>query len=185
MLQRRTSHRRAFTSSLSIYGADISRLLRSLLLERGSLTRRLVTLAEGRFRVRVDREQWRTPNAEEARVLGLRSRRGIWIREVTLLCARTPMVYARSVIPAAALRGRFRRLTRLGERPLGEFLFTDKAVARGRLQLLRITRHHSLYGGARRRAGCATAEFWGRRSLYYIGSTTLLVAEIFLTDVGR
>lgn len=113
----------------------------------------------------------------------MRGRQHAWVREVTLLCEDMPVVHARSVIPRAALRGRFRRLRRLGARPLGELLFTEKGVVRGRMQLIRVTLRDRLYVRASRRAAPAPQEFWGRRSLYYIASTPLLVAEIFLTDM--
>ena len=166
-----------------IYVTDLAPPLRSLLLEPRSLTRRLVALSEGQFRVRLDRWRWQLPHAEEARLLGLRTREGAWIREVTLFCRDVPTVYARSVIPATALRGKFRRLTHLGTRPLGEFLFTEKGVNRGNMQLLRLRSGHVLYEGAVQRAAQEVSEFWGRRSLFYVYNEPLLVAEIFLTDI--
>ena len=69
--------------------------------------------------------------ADEARALGLRLGAWAWIREVQLLGDGQPWVFARTLIPADTLRGRGRRLTRLGTRPLGEVLFTDPGVRRG------------------------------------------------------
>jgi chorismate--pyruvate lyase len=160
---------------------DVSPLLRSLLLERGSLTRRLVALAGGQFRVRLDHMRYCTPLPHEAGVLQLRAREVALVREVTLMCRETPIVYARSAIPMRAMHGRFRRLRHLGTQPLGEFLFTAPGVHRGDMKIMRVAANHALHAGATRRAGGAR-EFWGRQSLFYIGREPLLVTEIFLSD---
>lgn len=157
-------------------------MLRSLLLDRGSLTRRLITLSQGDFRVRLDRLAWGAPFAGEARTLGLRAREAALLREVTLMCRERAAVFARSVIPQRTLRGRYRRLRHLGSRPLGELLFTDKHVVRGRTRIFPVRPGDTLYAGALRRAARARPRFWGRTSLFYIGGEPLLVTEIFLSD---
>lgn len=161
--------------------ADVSPLLRSLLLERGSLTRRLVALANGEFRVRLDTLRLRTPHPHESRTLHLRTRESALVREVTLLCREQPLVYARSVLPITTLHGRFRRLRHLGTRPLGEFLFTSPGVHRGEMRLVRVAPNHRLHAGATERMR-TLREFWGRESLFYIGGDPLLVTEVFLSD---
>jgi chorismate--pyruvate lyase len=161
-------------------GLAESALLRSLLRERGSLTRRLVALSGGRFAVRVDRSQWAMPTIIEARAIGVRVHELALIREVTLLCDGEPAVYARSVIPRDALRGRYRGLARLGSRPLGELLFTDHRVRRGRTRCFIVRDGDPLFDNARRRAESSRATFWGRATLFYIDREPLLVTEVFL-----
>ena len=51
---------------------------------------------------------------------------------------RQPWVFARTLIPARTLRGRGRRLTRLGSRPLGQVLFADPKVRRDPVEIARI-----------------------------------------------
>jgi chorismate--pyruvate lyase len=161
---------------------DLPPLLRSLLLDRGSLTRRLIALSQGDFRVQLDRLAWGAPFADEAHVLGLRAREVALLREVTLLCHEKAAVFARSVMPRRTLQGRYRRLRHLGNRPLGELLFTDKHVARGETRIFPVRAGDALYGGAIRRAVRQCPRFWGRSSLFYIGGEPLLVTEIFLSD---
>lgn len=161
---------------------DLPPLLRSLLLDRGSLTRRLVALSRGDFRVRLDRLAWAAPFACEAHTLGLRAREAALLREVTLMCLGRAAVFARSVIPRRTLQGRYRRLRHLGTRPLGELLFTDRHVVRGQTRVFPVKPGDALYAGALRRAAHPSPRFWGRTSLFYIGGEPLLVTEIFLSD---
>jgi chorismate--pyruvate lyase len=159
---------------------DLSPELTHWLFDRGSLTRRLRQCCPDCFQVRVLRQGWSRPGRDEARVLRLRLNARTWTREVQLFCGDQPWVFARTLIPAATLRGRGRRLTQLGSRPLGEVLFSDPGVRRGPVEIARIVTGQRLHQ-------CAFAGFaeppdaiWGRRSVFHIDSQPLLVCEIFL-----
>ncbi|HRX71182.1 MAG: chorismate lyase [Candidatus Competibacteraceae bacterium] len=152
------------------------------LFDPGSLTWRLRQCCPDRFQVRVLRQGWSRPYRDEARVLRLRLEARTWTREVQLFCGDQPWVFARTLIPAATLRGRGRRLTQLGNRPLGEVLFSDPGVQRGPVEIARIITGQRLHQ-------CAFAGFaeppdaiWGRRSIFRIDGQPLLVCEIFLPD---
>lgn len=119
--------------------ADLPLGLDQWLLNAGSLTRRLRRACGGCFRVQVLDQFWGLPLPSEARLLQLSSGRYAWIREVQLLCAEQPWVFARTVVPTATLQGRGRRLQRLGARPLGQVLFTAPGIRRGAVQIARIT----------------------------------------------
>lgn len=153
------------------------------LFDPGSLTRRLRSLCGGRFRVRVLVQGWARPARDEARVLKLRLDAWAWTREVQLLCGEQPWVFARTLIPARTLNGRGRRLTRLGTKPLGAVLFADPGVRRGPVEIARIETGQRLH----RRAFAGLAEppdaIWGRRSVFQIDGSPLLVCEIFLPDL--
>jgi chorismate lyase len=161
-------------------GLADSALLQSLLRERGSLTRRLIALCRDRFTVRVDCSQWAAPLPAEARQIRARDRELALIREVTLFCDGVPAVYARSIIPRHTQRGRYHGLSQLGDRPLGELLFTDHRVRRGHTHYFCVREGHALYRGTRDRAPSPRPAFWGRASLFYIDDEPLLVTEIFL-----
>lgn len=153
------------------------------LLNSGSLTRRLRQQCRSHFQVRILGQGWSRPIADESRVLGLRLGAWAWIREVQLLGDHQPWVFARTLIPADTLRGRGRRLTRLGSRPLGEVLFADPGVRRGPVEIARIAAGHRLH--QRAFADCPEPPdlLWGRRSLFWIAERPLLVCEIFLPDL--
>jgi chorismate--pyruvate lyase len=152
------------------------------LLESGSLTRRLKHLCGGGFRVRLLRQAWDKPFADESRALKLAMGRRAVVREVALQWGDRPLVLARSVIPAKTLRGVDRRLAHLGTRPLGEILFADPRMHRKHLELTELApeRWRKDCPGT----GAIARRVWGRRSLYGLGAGhTLLVAEFFLPEL--
>ncbi len=153
------------------------------LLDPGSLTRRLQQ-ACGRFRVQVYRQAWARPTPDEARALGLRTGERAWVREVHLFCDEQPCVFARTIIPAATLRGGYRRLTRLGNRSLGAVLFAERRLRRGAPEIAVMTRRQRLFAAA---SACSAAKpdtIWGRRSLFHLRDKPLLLSEIFLHDMS-
>ncbi len=148
---------------------------RPWLFDQGSLTARLVAKSSGDFRVQVLAQRWALPSADERRALGLGLRERALIREVLLHGCGDPWVYARSVLPRALLRGRYRFLRRLGTRPLGALLFRDPALRRGPIEVAQPPLP------ARPELGRASAtRAWQLRSLFYLGDQPLLVAESFL-----
>ncbi|MBL8259405.1 MAG: chorismate lyase [Candidatus Competibacteraceae bacterium] len=150
------------------------------LLDAGSLTRRVRHACSGQFRVRVLDQRWARPGRDEARALRLRWDARAWTREVQLLCDGRPWVFARTVIPEKTLRGRGRRLTALGTKPLGAVLFADPGVRRGPVEIARIVAGQRLHRRAFADLGGPPEAIWGRRSVFRIDGAPLLVAEIFL-----
>ncbi len=140
---------------------------RGWLSDSGSLTRRLVQLSRGDFRVEVVSQGWGRPTRSEAKVLGMRSRQRALVREVQLIGNGQPWVYARSIIPAQTLTGPQRQLKRIGTRPLGALLFSDPTMRRGPLQISRLALRDQ-------------SRVWARRSLFYLAEKPLLVCEVFL-----
>jgi len=152
------------------------------LLDTASLTLRLQRLCPGKFRVRVLSQQWGVPAIDEAQLLGMRPGSLAIIRQVQLLCGKKPLVYARSVIPATSLRGRLRRLSHLGTRPLGGMLFSDPGMRRGKVELACIKKRQSLHRSATRKLKKRPKKVWGRRAVFRISGRPLLVSEVFLPD---
>ncbi|RMG30612.1 MAG: chorismate lyase [Gammaproteobacteria bacterium] len=146
--------------------------------ETGSLTAQLRRRCPGRLRVELLRQAWERPRREEARRLGMAPAHQALIREVRLHCDGIPWVFARTVIPVTSLQGANRRLHRLGERPLGAFLFAHPHLRRGSLEIAALPPVDPL---VRRALGTAPAAvLWGRRSLFWLHGRPLLVAEFFL-----
>lgn len=155
------------------------------LLDRASLTRRLQDHCPRRFSVEVLAQGWRRPMRNEALLLGTRLPARALVREVRLLCGGMPLVFARTVIPAATLSGSRRRLARLGSRPLGAVLFADPGMRRGELELSCIRPGQRLFDTATRGLAEPPPRIWGRRSLFFLGERPLLVQEIFLPGVDE
>ncbi|MCV6590727.1 MAG: chorismate lyase [Marinobacterium sp.] len=140
---------------------------RDWLLDRGSLTRRLVQLSNSNFRVEVLGQHWAIPTASERKALGMRCRQKALIREVQLIGHDQAWVYARSILPAATLTGRQRQLALLGSRSLGTMLFSEPTMQRSPLQISQLHLHTG-----------ETA--WARRSVFNLAGKPLLVCEVFL-----
>lgn len=162
-------------------GFSVHGPIASWLYESGSLTSRLRRNCPSGFGVRVLRQRWDRPYPGEARVLGLGASRHALVREVVLHCHGHPLVIARSVIPAEALRGAQCRLAHLGDRPLGELLFAYRKLSRLSLELAQVApaNWRSLGALLPQAEGC----MWGRRSLYGVASGRVLVCEFFLPPV--
>lgn len=150
--------------------------VRQWLLDRGSLTARLIAASDGDFQVRVLKQSWRVPYFNEARVLGLKPRQQALVREVVLLCHGQPWVYARSVIPFSSLKSRLRFLRKLQNSALGALLFKDPKLRRSHFQVSQFDLPVAdiPYQQA--------ASVYGRRSLFHLYGQPLLVAEVFLPD---
>ncbi|WJN59758.1 chorismate lyase [Pseudomonas sp. SO81] len=148
-------------------------LLRDWLFGQGSLTRRLTALSAERFAVQPLQQGWQVLRADECSALQVPAGSMGWVREVFLLGAGQPWVFARSVAPRTALEGSGLELGKLGSRSLGELLFSDRAFVRGELQVCR-------YPAAWLPTEARAEHLWGRRSCFRRDGLGVLVAEVFL-----
>jgi len=155
--------------------------LRRWLTDRGSLTARLERHA-GRITVRVLFQGLRRPNPDEDFLFPSRSAR-VMVREVLLLRGATPLVFAHTVFDPAALRGAWRGVAVLGNRPLGAALFADPRIARFPLRQKKLGAAHSLYRRAAAHLKRPPAALWARRSIFAAGKSPILVSEVFLPAV--
>lgn len=146
------------------------------LLDRGSLTARLLAKSTGQFRVEIVRQVIGLPSRDECQALGMKRPALALIREV-ILCGRgEPWVFARSLLPLHSLTGRLRHLRKQGNRPLGAFLFSQPQLARSAIAVARISRDHGYVPDAL----VGDHLLWGRRSVFYLQQKPLLVSEVFL-----
>lgn len=143
---------------------------RRWVLDRGSLTKRLIHASKGDFKVRISQQRWALPSLDERNLLNLPMGQRALIREVSLICAGIVWVNARSIIPLGTLTGAERQLAHLGERPLGAFLFKSKTMKRGPLQIasFRSTQHKNISA---------------RRSVFFLQDKPILVSEFFMPEV--
>lgn len=157
-------------SGASTSHSAIPAALRPWLFARGSLTRKLRMHCAGKVTVRVLAHGWGMARYSERQALGIGAHETAFVREVELACAGRPVVYARTVIPVTTIAKR-RRLTRIGNRSLGDVLFADRTMRRGGLAVARLAQANS---------GPSPRALWGRRSIFVLGSAPLLVTEFFL-----
>lgn len=149
---------------------QVPRHLRDWLLDKGSLTQRLVGLSRGDFQVEVLRRGFRPALPLEQQALATGPRHWPFVREVNLHCFGQPWVYARTIIPTSSLQGRAQGLTRLGNKPLGAILFSDPRIERGPIRVIHLPAPLTPW----------QQDLWGRCSLFYLDRNPLLVSEYFL-----
>ena len=152
---------------------------RDWLLDKGSLTQRLIDASDNRLSVRILSQRIDVPKFTEQRALSLPPRRLAMIREVVLMADSIPWVYARSIIPLTTLTGRLRKLRHLDNRPLGALLFNDPSMTREEVEVACFTISNKELPAD---LGDIKRPIWGRRSVFRLDTKPLLVSEIFLPD---
>ncbi|MDX2505386.1 MAG: chorismate lyase [Gammaproteobacteria bacterium] len=161
--------------------------IREWLLSSASLTLRIKNHCRvnhiGNFSVRVLGQGMGIPSNDEVQRLKLKSRRYALIREVLLYCGETPVIFARTVIPVKTLTGAQRQLGHLGNRPLGEFLFSQPYLQRDAMEVAVLNHGHHLFDSAILNIHSHPEQVWARRSIFRLQHKPLLVAEVFLPDV--
>jgi len=150
--------------------------LQTWLLDKGSLTTKLIKLSHGEFHVDVLRQFHGRASLNESQALNIDPHQLCLIREVVLCGHTQPWVFARSILPLSSLTGSLYHLRKQGTRPLGAFLFSQPHLKRSPIALSLISRHHAyvpenLMGDT---------QVWGRRSIFSIDDKPILVSEVFL-----
>lgn len=150
------------------------------LTETNSLSRCLQTHNHYDFAVNLLGNSWIKPLTDEAISLGLPVNELAYQREVRLMDGDTANVYARTIVPRTTYRAMQHRFNSLGNKPLGELLFTDPSVKRGLIEVACLKPEQWLYEMAVLNEDYRPKELWGRRSSFYLNGKILLVNEIFL-----
>jgi chorismate--pyruvate lyase len=169
-------HEPRWLSANHVLRKTLPRDLQSWLSEPESLTQRLRNQFEN-ISVQVLFEKQQTPFLTERRLLHLPEQRYCLVREVVLLSNQTPLILARTVIPAKTLKITQGNLARLGTRPLGEILFSAPSLQRESAGITRI--EPDLWASDWQ----ITAPLWGRRTQYSICGQPMLVSEFFLPSL--
>ena len=85
-----------------------------------------------------------------------------WLREIVLCGDGEPWLVGRTVVPESTLNGPEIAMQKLGETPLGRYLFTSSTLTRDFIHLGR------------------SDDLWGRRSRLRLSGKPLLLTELFL-----
>jgi chorismate--pyruvate lyase len=146
------------------------------LLDDSSLTAKLKAHCQ-QFRVHLLGQQQATMLADEARWIG--DHEVVTAREVILHCDDTAWVFARSVFAEQALQTAQLNLAQLGNRPLGEHLFSQPDLQRSAIEISAFPAH-SRVGQLHQQLGFPAQTLWGRRSCFSVAGQRILVAEVFI-----
>ena len=148
-----------------------------------SLTEQLKQLSQGQFAVELVSHCHARPLRVERSALALGECDRALVRQVRLLCHGKATVFARTIIPEASLSGKYRLLARLGTRPLGELLFSDRSMWRGEVEVAEFPVDHAMFRNLDDKSMGGVTSVWGRRSLFYLAEKPLLVSEFFLPSL--
>lgn len=157
----------------------------SWLTDSGSLTQRLQAHNKHSFSVQLLSTYWMKPLPDESLSLDIPLTEMAYQREVRLMDGGEANVYARTVIPLATFQAMKQRFNTLGNRPLGDLLFTDPSVKRGPIEITCLKPGQWLYEMAVMEGSSRPEKLWGRRSHFYLSGNKLLVNEIFLPTLVK
>lgn len=159
----------------------IPSVVQSWIYETGSLTQRLRDSVGGQLKVSVLFHDWHKPFIGEARILCLAHRHKTLVREVLLSVADQALVLARTIIPVETLKGEQRHLSKLGNRPLGEVIFSYPKLQRLAMDCSCVKKH-CWSNNIKQQLGI-DQPIWGRRTVYAIKGQKILVNEFFLPQL--
>jgi chorismate--pyruvate lyase len=160
----------------------LSHCYRTWLIEADSLTARLQQRYTDFFvqpvHISVHKARY-----EEAVLLNIPAHKNARIREVLLFGNAQPVVFAHSVLPRKALQGAWRRLGKLGNKPLGAVLFANPNVKRTPLSYKKLSAQHVLYQAAVKHLSTKPDSLWARRSIFSLNGANIMVTEVFLPEL--
>ena len=105
----------------------------------------------------------------------------IWQRQVLLLKAGRPWVWALTQAPAATLR-QHPELARQGERPLGDWLFGEGGGRRRQLQWADLAGEPALVQALQTWRLAPPTRLWARHSRFELSAGHCTITELFLPD---
>jgi chorismate--pyruvate lyase len=162
----------------------VTRKLKRWLIDEGSLTKCLQQRYAD-FHVKPLSVKHAKVMPDECLAMGVKQNQKAFVREVFLLGAGQPVVFAHSVMPLKHLRGRWVGLARLGKKPLGATLFANHRVKRTNLTYKKLMPNHALYKKTAKQLKAhglddKPAYLWARRSIFSLSAMEMMVTEVFL-----
>lgn len=156
---------------------------RHWLLDAGSLTQRLRQLTHDSIVFDVRQNDWGQPTEEERLVLQVPGAQEAWLREIDWVHQGELWVKGRVVIPRSSFTDEGERLRTVGERPIGEILFSDQGLKRTDFDLALLDSDHFYHQLACQNVLESFPQLWARRSIFHFYGKPLLVSEIFFPRI--
>jgi chorismate--pyruvate lyase len=145
------------------------------LLDPGSFILRLKHYHIAKPEVHVLSQRWEMLPLDERKLLHVPERQYGLVREVLIDSSEGQWMFARTVFPASTLTGK--------DRSLGSVLFKDPRVLRGDFEIAAVELETPWHEKIKALANMNDDTLWARRSLFYLGHKSLLLAEVFLPDI--
>ena len=140
-------------------------LQRSWLFEKTSITERIKKAHS--FRLELLSEEIEEIDEEEVNALELPTNQTM-VRRVKLFADEKEFVIAKSIIPEETKKLGFSGLENLGNKPLGNLIFTSKQFIKTKVMFAKF-----LYKGK---------NFWGRATIFNVNGYPMSINEVFLID---
>lgn len=144
------------------------------LITQDSLTAKLHCM--GTLTVEVLEDAWGIPTARERKRLKLGPRDAARIRTVLLKVDGEAVIYARSIIPAKSLKGHWRQVKHLQNKPLGGYLFQHRELKRSDIEVTQLPKH--MFPNQPK-------SLWARRSVFHQFGPGILVNEAFFDEIHQ
>lgn len=157
-----------------VHRSGIPKAIYPWLKTRHSMTTKL--RQAGILTVEVLADTWHSPSPRERIRLRLKLREKARVRSVILKVNDEPVIYARSIIPARSLKGAWRFLPFLGNRPLGGYVYQSKRLKRSAIEVVKLPQGLILN---------ADQPLWARRSTFIEYGPGVLVNEAFYPSIGQ
>jgi chorismate--pyruvate lyase len=148
------------------------------LLAAGSLTQGLQQVCRAEFKVQVLQHKFIPAPEFICADLKMQPNELVLQREVLLCDGDEPLVFASSLLPEAALTGRYQELRELGSRPLGHWIFSEPVLKRQSMLFAELPIGADLFKSL---ATHTTLSLLGRKTLFVGADKPFLVSEFFLT----
>ncbi len=152
--------------------------VQSWIYETKSLTRRLRQHYGSTFTVEILFHRWKPAFLSECKLLKLPHQQFNLVREVLLHADGKPLILARTILPEQTIKIAKRNLSHLGNRPLGEVIFSYPQLER--LELNTACVYYENWGQGLTEKIDIDQKIWGRRTVYAIHKQKMLVSEFFL-----
>lgn len=157
---------------------EMSLLFRDIFFDAGSMTKKIKELSNDQMSVTVLDHSWQKPHESERKILSQQNVWGIG-REVVLSGINVPWIYARSFFPMDVVKAHGQQFTGLGQRPLGEILFSDPRISRSDYSIACLLPGHREYQVAADAFKLYPEFMWARRSQFYLPSGAIVLLEVF------
>lgn len=157
---------------------QLPKQLQDWLLDASSLTLRLKAFTPD-FNVQVLHHASAALTSDECLQVQASTDAKCQVREVLLQAQQTPWVFARSIIPQAS-SGLLNELQQVGNKPLGQILFTHPGVSLGGFELA-VFSPNSQLGRFNTELTGTQQTLFGRRRIFWVEQIPVLIAEVFLS----
>ncbi len=150
--------------------------------DQGSLTEKLSSICTGELSVKVLHHSFVDCTEKASKALNITTGTSVLHREVMLCDGDSPLVFASSLLPEIALKGRFDELRYLGSRPLGHWIFSEPILTRSEIHTIDLPSDSYLFSRLSPKPR-NNSIISGRKTLFTGPDKPFLVSEFFLPSI--